>query len=332
MTRPAMRHSAFTLIELLVVMAIVGTLIALLLPAVQRVREAAALTTCRSNLRQIALATTHFHDLYHAFPPARVLNIPELYNPHASGLGQHPSWFVRILPFVEQEAAFRLWDVGLPYKEHADHVREHVVNTFICPTRRNMSQSVVPTSFTDRLVLPCGCVFPGDRTLSGAAGDYGGNHGDMSPGAWGDVTDFYWGGNGTGVIISSRGLMENNKMLDWLDKIRAQQITDGLSNTFLVGELHVMRDAVNTVPANGPIYDGSRFQYTSRIGDQFVPLGRGPDDEVDGMYLFAFGSWHVGVCNFAFADGRVMSVRTGIDATTLGRLCHRADGEIAAPD
>jgi prepilin-type processing-associated H-X9-DG protein len=320
------------LIELLVVIAIVGTLIALLLPAVQRVRESAAQTTCRSNLRQIALATTHFHDVYQAYPPARVVNIPEVYNWHSGGKGQHTSWIVRILPFVEQEPAFRLWDLGLPYKDHADHVREHIVTTFICPTRRNTSQAVAPTSFTQRFVLPCGCVYPGDLTLSGATGDYAGNHGDMSPGAYGDVTDFYWGGNGTGVIISCRGHMDNNKVVDWLDKIRASQVTDGLSNTFLIGELHVMREAINTVPANGPIYDGSRFQYASRIGDPFVRLGRGPDDDVEGMGLFAFGSWHPDVCNFAFADGRVSAVRTSIDPMMLSRLCHRGDGEVAALD
>ena len=93
------------------------------------------------------------------------------------------------------------------------------------------------------------------------------------------------------------------------------------------GEMHVPRDKLATVPENGPAYDGSRFYNAARVGGLGVPLAAGPDDDVNGMGLFAFGSWHAGVCHFAFADGRVAALRATISADTLARLCNRADGQ-----
>jgi prepilin-type N-terminal cleavage/methylation domain-containing protein/prepilin-type processing-associated H-X9-DG protein len=324
---PVPARRGFTLIELLVVIAIIGTLIALLVPAVQRVREAAAATQCRNNLKQIALATIVFHDSYGSFPPARIVERPTGEDPPFLQVGgEHPTWLVRIMPFLEQDAAYRQWDCSATYQSHPQAVREHVVPTYLCPSRRGPHNAVCPSSTGPPIVLPCGCTFPGKPVVGGATGDYAGNHGDMSPGSSGLPTDFQWGGNGTGVIISSRGISTNGEPFRWYDKVRVLDMIDGTSNTFLAGEMHVPLDKLNQPPDNGPIYDGSRFYHMSRVAGPGVPLAQHPRDDVLGMGLFAFGSWHPGVCHFAFADGRVSSLQNGTSTTLLERLANRADG------
>jgi prepilin-type N-terminal cleavage/methylation domain-containing protein len=328
----------FTLIELLVVVAIIGVLVGLLLPAVQKVREAASAVRCQNNLKQVALATTDYHDVYGAYPPARIADAPApppshspipttVPPPHTAPLDDgYATWLVRILPFIEQANAHARWDLTAPYAGQPAEVRSHVVPAYLCPSRRGPDQAVGETTIGAPIVLPCGCQFPGLPIPGGAVTDYAGNMGDLSAGASGLPSDFYWGGNGTGVIITSRGVFEGRARA-WLDKVRIADITDGTSNTVLVGELHVPRGRLSAVPENGPAYDGARFYYSARVGGPGVPLAAGPDDDVLGMGLFAFGSWHAGVCHFAFADGRVVAVRTTISTDVLSRLCNRQDGQ-----
>jgi type II secretory pathway pseudopilin PulG len=313
------------LVELLVVLAITGLLIGLLLPAVQKVREAGSKIRCRNNLKQIGLAVAAFHDDHGAFPPARIVIDPdEGFNPF-----NHPpdtTWFVRIFPYLEQNAAFARWDLTKPFRFHDEPTRSHVVSAYLCPTRRGPERAVVASVSGPPVVMPCGCVFPGQFVSGGAVSDYAGNMGDLSPGASGLSSDFYWGGKGTGVLIASRGL-DNGGPGGWRDRIAISDITDGTSNTVLAGEAHILRGRLCEIPDNGPAYDGSRFPSSARVGGPGVPISRGPDDDVMGMGLFAFGSWHSGVCHFAFGDGRVSAVRNSIDNIVLARLCHRADGE-----
>jgi prepilin-type N-terminal cleavage/methylation domain-containing protein/prepilin-type processing-associated H-X9-DG protein len=322
----------FTLIELLVAVAIIGVLVAILLPAVQKVREAANRATCQNNLKQLALATLQFHEAEGALPPARV----EQHTPTQAAsmkpagfentvLFGSPTWHVRVLPYLEQDNFYRLWNFSDSFQEHPRATREQVVKAFLCPTRRWTDSAVCADGAIGAVTLPCGCGFPGEAVLGGATSDYGGNHGDLSPGSSGQSTDFQNGGRGTGTIITSRAAGPDTRR--WMDRIRLADIADGTSQTTLIGEIHVMRSRLNSPPANGPAYDGSRFNNSTRVGGLGVPLGQGPDDDVFGMGTFAFGSWHPGICNFAFADGRVSSVRSSINSQVLERLCHRADGQ-----
>ncbi len=320
-------RTAFTLVELLVVIAIIGILISMLLPAVQQVREAARRTDCLNRLRQIGLATSMFHDSNQAFPPARLFPKKDAVPPLHRG-SDEPSWLVRILPFLEQQAFFAEWDVTASFKIHPAEVKARAMAAFVCPSRRTMSEASAPDTIENvYLSAPCGCGgWYQVAVVGGATGDYAGNHGDLSPGSIGAATDFYYGGNGTGVIITSQ-VIENElgKINSWVDRIDYASILDGTSNTALAGELHVTQGNLNKIPYNGPIYNGEDLSAFARIGGPGVPLA--PNSEYDGSLILGFGSWHPGTCNFVYADGSTHSIANSTSTVTLGQICNREDGQ-----
>lgn len=327
--RKGNRRFAFTLVELLVVIAIIGILVGMLLPAVQQVRESARRADCMNRMRQLGIATLNYHDSVSSFPPARLFPKYDGIPPLHRGWDE-PSWLVRILPFLEQQNFFDQWDLSASYQAHPASVISTVVDTYICPTRRSAEQANAGSSSEEVFVaLPCGCGgWMKLDVVGGATGDYAGNHGDLSPGSIGAATDFYWGGNGTGVIISSQARELDNGDLTWIDKIRVADIHDGLSNTVLAGELHVFQEKFNQIPYNGPIYNGQDLSAFARVGGPGVPLAQGAMDP--GSAVLGFGSWHPGVCNFVLVDGSTHSINNWLDSVTLGQLCHRADGEAPA--
>lgn len=327
-------RSGFTLIELLVVIAIIGVLVAILLPAVQAARAAARRTQCLNNLKQLGLAIHNFHDANRMFPPARLIlnsnRASNSTNGTDAGLDE-PTWLIHILPHLEQTALFNKWDVFKPYGMHSLDARTAVVSTYLCPERHSATNAVTE-DVNIEIRFPCGCKGGVQTIPGGAVVDYVGNHGDNSPGASGLPTDFYWGGYGTGILISSTPEIDTAKSVDdeivlkrrWLDTVTINDVKDGTSQTILVGEPHIPSDQLSKSPWNGPAYMGRHVTHFARIGGPGVPIAHHPDDQRASVY--SFGSAHTGICQFAFADGSARAVSSSLNTQILARLCHRSDG------
>jgi prepilin-type N-terminal cleavage/methylation domain-containing protein len=321
----------FTLIELLVVIAIIAVLVGLLLPAVQKVREAANRTKCANNLKQIGLGFHDYHDTYGALPPARL--------DYDGGV----TWAVLILPFIEQDTFYNQWDVHEWYYSHAPEIRKHQVPIYYCPSRRQASdinvsnQGETPDlwSFKPRV--------PPDKGSSffGATGDYAVSDGD-------DARDNYFNTEkATGAIIMwapedttlwQKKLWDptNNRnkppcrIKEWTSRTKFSTIEDGLSNTFLAGEKHVPQ------PKSGPSYfgqeqygDGSIYngdpenQNAARVAGKGNLLAISPKVN----YNRQFGSYHPGICQFVLCDGSVRAMPVSVSELVLSRLSNRHDGQ-----
>ncbi|MFZ9862436.1 MAG: DUF1559 domain-containing protein [Gemmataceae bacterium] len=153
-------RGGFTLIELLVVISIISMLIGLLMPAVQKTRAAASNLQCLNNLKQIALANQNYLSQFQTFPPARV-----------SLMGA--TWSVLILPYIEQENLYKLWDLNKTYYEQNVTAISTPVKLFLCPQKRNSNSSFSVSSFGD--FNPTN----NDTHLPGTTSDYGGNTGTL---------------------------------------------------------------------------------------------------------------------------------------------------------
>jgi prepilin-type N-terminal cleavage/methylation domain-containing protein len=320
--------SGFTLVELLVVIAIIGMLVGLLLPAVQSAREAARRMQCGNNIRQLALAVHNFESTNRYLPPVRFTPKPGDTAQYSCG-GTQPTWFVHIMPYIEMNNQANQWSIFAGWETHPQLLRETASSIFYCPSKRAglaIGTSSVGGSSPGR--LPCGCPIPGGSgsvAVTGALGDYAANHGDMSPGSVGLPTDFYYGGNGTGPLISSRPICRSGTVIGWADKIKFASIADGTSHTLLVGEKHLAIQWVGRFPEDGPIYDGDSLPSSARVTGPGQPLGKGPHDTVSTYY--SFGSWHPGVSTFAMADGSVRTVSVAMDTIFLGQLANRSNSE-----
>ncbi|WP_182865126.1 DUF1559 domain-containing protein [Stieleria mannarensis] len=326
---------AFTLIELLVVIGIIGILVSLLLPSVQAAREAARRTDCSNRVKQLALATQLHHDAFGYFPPARYESRPDAAPSDQCGL-ETPTWLARVMPYLEQVALAQKWDFSKPWHQHDENVRTVVPDVFLCPSRRSGTQPLGTRSLRTTMMggggrLPCGCPVPPrpvDVSLDvpGALCDYAGNHGDLTPGAVGEPTDFYFGGNGTGVIISVRPNCKDAKAISPMDRIRMASVRDGTSNTFLFGEKFIPAAGLGQFPIDSPAYDGDHLPASCRLAGPGLRLANGPHDVMADM--FSFGSWHPGGVHFAFVDGSVRFVNPELDTKLLGSLANRRDARV----
>jgi prepilin-type N-terminal cleavage/methylation domain-containing protein/prepilin-type processing-associated H-X9-DG protein len=315
---------AFTLIELLVVIAIIGALVGLLLPAVQKVREAASRTKCTNNLKQFALACHGYHDTQKLFPPGGMVlpNGPGWNNLDWSA--DKGTWLVYTLPYMEQDALYRqIPNLGLPHFDSIGAAERANVFPIQLPTLRCPSDPALVDWYTSNYMGSLGPQCLDDKCGDNPFASY------CNQPAWG-YTSSYPDGT-TDDTTQARGLFARAGA-----KISLTHVVDGTSNTLLLGEtlpaqnLHMRTfpwyevygtQVVSTIiPINYPISDKD----TSWCGQQSV----GPAHSMTNNNVsWGFKSLHSGGTNFALVDGSVRFLQQSIDHRTYQLLGCRNDGQ-----
>jgi prepilin-type N-terminal cleavage/methylation domain-containing protein/prepilin-type processing-associated H-X9-DG protein len=315
------RRSGFTLIELLVVIAIIAILIGLLLPAVQKVREAAARMSCSNKLKQIGLAAHNYHDTFGNLPPA--------YDAR-TGL----SWHVQILPYIEMDNLYRLFDQTNASISHGIVGRNNPhglqkIATYQCPSSPLTEQAFGAPNNTNG---------DSDRIPGTAAG---------APAA----IAHYYGVNGprgtnptsgtaypTGTALHEGVPAATSGMFQRDGKITLPGVTDGTSNTIMVAEMSWVQPTFGTRYRTW-VRGGEEYAGVIAGRPSFVVSGRNLQNPINSILrtnLIApyndmpFGSMHSGGMNACFGDGAVRFIRESIDMASYRALGSRNGGEVIA--
>jgi prepilin-type N-terminal cleavage/methylation domain-containing protein/prepilin-type processing-associated H-X9-DG protein len=285
----------FTLVELLVVIAIIAVLIGLLLPTVQKVREAAARMKCANNLKQLGLALHNYHEVYGTFPPGQVAA------PYARWSVNH-GWATFILPYLEQQALYDAYHWDQPLGAAANQsVVAHPLKNFCCPSAPEQ----------DRYDWTHG-LFP----------SYGGK------GACGDFAPT-WGVDPALATGDNRGVLVPNSMT------KMTNITDGTSNTILLTEdagrprlWRAGKAGPDQEVAGGPwagFETGVTLKGSTPDGASWPgPCALNCTNDHEAY------SFHPGGANAVFADGSVHFLGAGMSVRTLAALITRAGGEVVS--
>jgi prepilin-type N-terminal cleavage/methylation domain-containing protein len=346
------RRRGFTLVELLVVIAIIGVLIALLLPAVQAAREAARLKQCTNNLKQMGLGFTN-HESAHEFLPSSGWGWHWQPDPDAGyGKKQPGGWAYNILPYMELQ---NMRSIGKGFTGTAAQKTQRpdllpLVGTpiplFSCPSRRpGLAFAMARNTFLGFNLRAC--MVP---TCTVARSDYAANGGNVlgteeeGPGSYAAAEAGY----AFRYDSSARGYNPSNGALNGVthqrSEIRLAQITDGTSNTAMVGEKYIMPEYY----FNGEALDDDQNIFASHDRDTVrftaagavdvsgtprlpVPVGlqRLPRQDTPGVAsndFYWFGSNHISGFNMVLCDGSVQFLSYSIDPEAWRLLGGRDDG------
>lgn len=317
------RGDAFTLVELLVVIAIIGILVALLLPAVQSAREAARLSQCKNNLRQMILACQLYEGTNREFPPGW----------EGSGLG----WSGFILPGIEQQTLFdqlelssRTANVFVPGVGQIEQVVPATwtsgsnaqvlatpIDTFRCPSS---DQPVVISSESGTTSgVPL-------RTPTEYGGCVGSNI--SSDNNIGVLDPFVRGIDSGGTTLDNNGVFFGRP-------IRIAEVIDGTSNTIAIGERRLDFDfdiggAGNSLDfwsVGSPQVAGNGNEFSEFVATTHVPINAFRDARASVRTIeVSFGSWHITGAQFAMVDGSVMLITDEVDLEAFAALGSR-DGD-----
>ena len=337
-------RNAFTLVELLVVIAIIGTLVGLLLPAVQSAREAARRSDCSNKLKQLALAVTNYESAKQCFPSAAI-NKPAsgsggAYNAPGGGLSGGVPWSVMILPYMDDQSRYDKFNFTLPFAGccNADNYR----TTNNIEQRKRHPNFICPSS-------------PHGQLVSGAAGADGPNAG----------TSFYpviGGGTTTGSLptcatpgptvptnevpctawgyrpMAASGPMFMNS------KARVAHITDGTSKSLLIGESRYSQLAAGSSWNSGAtacevtwasgVYVGTNgFLISGVIAAKLLNPSCDPAlvSCEQSTSHDNFGSFHLGGAYFATTDAAVIWLDDNVSVTVLRALGNACDGDGRLP-
>lgn len=345
------RRPAFTLIELLVVIAIIGVLIALLLPAVQKVREGASRLKCMNNLKQLGLALHNYHEARDSFPPGMISLTSNVTNAEGTG-------FTYLLPYLEQDNTFRIYNFDEAWFQAVNYQAVAVpIKMFFCPSNRETgSIDLAPIATEWSTTLPpraASCDYAFSRGANGAL------HRD-------------W----TRIPLKVRGVFNIRQTGQRKLGLNISELTDGSSTTFAMGEAtggsaqFLARDLSNpSLPVtdlNGRVvpleqswsaagmgdvahpWYGSAFAVTAQYGlapdPRDEPMNRRPgtpsvfsnnasgDNNAGTDYISGFRSLHPNGCNFLFCDGNVRFITQAIQADVYRGLSTYAGGEILPGD
>ena len=303
-----LRRGGFTLIELLVVIAIIAVLIGLLLPAVQKVREAANRSRCSNNLKQIGLGLHNYHDVYKKFPSGYLYNGNSIWSPDSN----ESTWITHLLPFIEQDGLYRKADFAAPFGIEGPNspVMKAFITLFKCPSDLEVK------------------IVGGAWGLNWARGNYVANDGI------GPMLSLKSNPYAPNRSVAVPGVFMINS------KTSITDITDGTSQTALVSEvikspgedwrgvMHYPEGPLyqhNNTP-NSPVPDQFRNQFCLSI----------PEAPCIGTYsswdtrkvILSARSRHPGGVNLLLADGSVRFISNSVDLTIWQALCTPRGGEV----
>ena len=308
------QRRGFTLIELLVVIAIIAILIALLVPAVQKVRESASRTHCANNLKQIGLALQNFHDTNKCFPPSG-------WTKAGSGnpAGKFVGWRAMTLPYVEQASLQKLYDFNVHWWEGSNlNAAIYPVSLFVCPSTGPRMQVTSAPAQPPRPAM----TFPGPLAPTDYEAIMGvqpsvdplyatqpGNRCVMFRNATTRMTDIHDGTSNTIMVVecASRPLI-----------LRGRTVLQGFQNNQGQGWI----DSEGPFSLDGSNKDGS----LQGQGPLLTPVAMNATNDNEPY------SFHSGGMNVVFADGHVAFIRESVPLLTFAALCTKSAGEVIDGD